>query len=86
MFIFKRENCIICCSNDYDKRRKLKCGHKFHLKCINKWLLIKNQCPVCRMYINIIKNDDNHCFLSFLKIILLYYLHILIILNIFSWN
>ena len=25
-----------------------KCNHKFHFACLNKWLLIKPQCPYCR--------------------------------------
>ena len=26
----------------------LQCGHKFHPKCINEWLKIKLQCPLCK--------------------------------------
>ncbi len=43
--------CIIC----YDEENnlindvvKLKCNHKYHLECINKWLKIKNVCPLCK--------------------------------------
>lgn len=54
--------CCICCqnvkSNEYI--RELNCNHKFHKKCIDKWLLqsMKEKenvsCPICRTNINII--------------------------------
>ncbi|KAI8563834.1 hypothetical protein RHMOL_Rhmol03G0140000 [Rhododendron molle] len=25
-----------------------KCGHKYHVSCIRKWLLVKNACPICK--------------------------------------
>lgn len=42
--------CAVCIV-DYKKgdlQRKLSCDHKFHKECIDKWLLIKNNCPVCK--------------------------------------
>ena len=44
------EVCAVCII-DYkraDLQRKLPCNHKFHKDCIDKWLLIKNACPVCK--------------------------------------
>lgn len=44
------ETCAVCIV-DYkigDLQRTLKCNHKFHKDCIDKWLLIKNACPVCK--------------------------------------
>lgn len=28
--------------------RKLVCNHVFHIKCIDKWFINNNKCPVCR--------------------------------------
>eukprot|EP01016_Furgasonia_blochmanni_P045894 TRINITY_DN6532_c0_g1_i2.p1 TRINITY_DN6532_c0_g1~~TRINITY_DN6532_c0_g1_i2.p1 ORF type:complete len:336 (-),score=48.36 TRINITY_DN6532_c0_g1_i2:280-1287(-) len=43
--------CAICI-NDYkngEELRMLSCEHKFHKNCIDKWLLRKNECPICRI-------------------------------------
>ena len=42
--------CSICIV-DYrngDKLRCLPCFHRFHQKCIDEWLIIKNACPLCK--------------------------------------
>ena len=41
--------CVICTDgfNTIDSIIT-KCNHKFHFVCLNKWLLIKPQCPYCR--------------------------------------
>lgn len=42
--------CSICIV-DYrngDKLRCLPCFHRFHQKCIDEWLIIKNECPLCK--------------------------------------
>ncbi len=55
-------NCIIC----FDKLKPyettiLSCNHQYHTKCIKKWIRIKNQCPICRNFLN---NNDYNIFLS----------------------
>ena len=45
------KNCSICLNEmkQTDKLRKMRdCKHIFHKDCIDKWLLIKNNCPYCR--------------------------------------
>lgn len=44
----KKEECAICL-NILDKNVvKTICNHKFHYKCLYRWNLIKNECPLCR--------------------------------------
>ncbi|KAM1212959.1 hypothetical protein ACFX2J_004437 [Malus domestica] len=43
--------CAICLADfsDGDKLRVLpKCNHRFHVACIDKWLLCHSSCPTCR--------------------------------------
>jgi hypothetical protein len=28
--------------------RKLKCNHSYHIECIDNWLVIKGECPMCK--------------------------------------
>ncbi|XP_078170040.1 uncharacterized protein LOC144564312 isoform X2 [Carex rostrata] len=32
--------------------RHLRCIHKFHIECIDRWLKIRNCCPICKVSIN----------------------------------
>ena len=41
------EECSICLENE-GLLVPSKCGHKFHTKCLVKWLENKNTCPNCR--------------------------------------
>lgn len=42
------DECIICLEEYGDNPiRTLKCSHSFHKKCIDKWILQKNECPIC---------------------------------------
>lgn len=52
------KTCAICFSTSsiFDTWKELSCNHKFHPKCIDKWLLIRASCPLCRSAIT--NNDD----------------------------
>lgn len=39
--------CSICLEDNPDFELPL-CGHRFHSDCIQQWLLIKPECPMCR--------------------------------------
>ncbi|XP_016487413.1 RING-H2 finger protein ATL70-like [Nicotiana tabacum] len=45
-------NCCSICLADYKSKDMLRllpdCGHLFHLKCVDPWLLLNSTCPVCR--------------------------------------
>ncbi len=46
------DNCVICLDNKFNSRTPisiLKCGHSFHLKCLEQ--IKKLICPLCRKYI-----------------------------------
>ncbi|CAM8951947.1 unnamed protein product [Rhodiola kirilowii] len=44
------DSCIICQSDFEDKEKIgiLSCRHEYHAGCLEKWLLVKNVCPVCK--------------------------------------
>ncbi|XP_057838301.1 RING-H2 finger protein ATL32-like [Cryptomeria japonica] len=47
----KRENCCICLEGiggEESVRILPKCKHYFHGRCIDRWLLCQNKCPVCK--------------------------------------
>ena len=43
--------CVVCLS-EFDDKEALKvipaCGHVFHPQCIDRWLIARRSCPVCR--------------------------------------
>ncbi|KAL6561787.1 hypothetical protein OROMI_017388 [Orobanche minor] len=42
--------CVVC-QTEYEDGEDIgtvDCGHEYHRECINKWLLLKNTCPVCK--------------------------------------
>lgn len=49
-FSFEREDetpCCICISERMSSKIVLKCGHKYHFKCIERWFKKSNKCPLC---------------------------------------
>ena len=42
------KECYICYESLEDNIKELKCKHKFHPCCVNKWLEINITCPICR--------------------------------------
>ena len=52
----EKKQCMICLTDTdgYDfSVFKLKCGHSFHIKCIDSWKRHSNTCPICRKNITI---------------------------------
>lgn len=43
--------CCICLEQfqSGNELRRLPCLHSFHAECVDKWLVINNACPVCRI-------------------------------------
>jgi len=49
------DNCVVCQSNFVDNESNIKilpCDHFFCQECIDKWLKINKECPICRKSIN----------------------------------
>ena len=40
--------CSICLDVITDQSCTTECGHFFHSKCVFKWIVLNNKCPVCR--------------------------------------
>ncbi|XP_045824288.1 RING-H2 finger protein ATL63 [Trifolium pratense] len=54
--------CVICLSgfeNGEMGRCLPKCGHGFHVECIDMWLNSHSNCPICRASIVIFENDSS---------------------------
>merc|ERR1719464_1808860 len=55
--------CLIC-QEDYRTGEMLRqlpqCGHRFHIGCIDKWLLSKDFCPYCRTELEYKENETNN--------------------------
>lgn len=47
------EECAICLNHfeTIEEYRELKCMHKFHINCINRWIEQNDRCPLCRYQI-----------------------------------
>lgn len=43
------EFCCVCQDDIFlDIIRKLKCGHCFHINCIDRWFCLSKYCPTCK--------------------------------------
>ncbi len=44
------DSCSICLQNfnDNETLKLLNCNHKFHKNCIDEWIKINKNCPICR--------------------------------------
>ncbi|KAG5091013.1 hypothetical protein AAZX31_18G093800 [Glycine max] len=55
MFKLYNDPCCSICFQDFEDeefvRTLPKCGHFFHLVCIDKWLVQQGSCPMCRIYV-----------------------------------
>ncbi|OII73023.1 zinc-finger domain-containing protein [Cryptosporidium ubiquitum] len=53
-------SCVICLNNihDEDLVRKLPCKHVYHFKCIDEWVKIKSNCPLCNINLISIYNQN----------------------------
>ncbi|CAL0317476.1 unnamed protein product [Lupinus luteus] len=52
--LYGKISCSICLQDFEDGelvRILPKCGHIFHLECIDKWLIRQGSCPMCRTYV-----------------------------------
>ncbi|KAK7387087.1 hypothetical protein VNO78_27587 [Psophocarpus tetragonolobus] len=49
------ESCCSICFQDFEDEEFVKilpkCGHFFHLVCVDKWLVQQGSCPMCRIYV-----------------------------------
>ena len=43
----RQDDCAVC-RERLDKAKRLPCGHLFHSACLQRWLEVKTECPVCR--------------------------------------
>ena len=50
----KRIRCVVCQTSKHSKI-KVSCGHIFHRKCIDEWLCWKQECPICKVHIEMKK-------------------------------
>ncbi|KAL4308810.1 hypothetical protein GQ457_01G040810 [Hibiscus cannabinus] len=63
-------HCVVCLSKvaEGEKLRSLPiCGHSFHAHCIDSWLKVRPNCPLCRINVAPHENFPIPCLLSYAK-------------------
>lgn len=69
---YSEENCCVVCLNDViggeDCRKLPKCGHVFHVECVDTWLERNWTCPICRRQVtdDLPKKQGENTVLSYL--------------------
>jgi len=55
--IIQEKRCSICLCDlsNYEKVRKVKCGHIYHAECLEIWLKEEKICPMCKEFVIDIK-------------------------------
>lgn len=65
LFVYREENpeleCVICLTafeGGEIGRRLGKCGHRFHVDCVDMWLGSHPSCPTCRASVSVIPGGE----------------------------
>lgn len=51
--------CAICLDGVESLAKEMPCGHRFHGECLERWLGVHGNCPVCRHELPPAKEEDN---------------------------
>lgn len=58
----EKKECVICLDEVETEWRELECHHRYHTRCIEKWIIIRAKCPMCMKIIkdNKIENRNEN--------------------------
>ena len=61
-----REQCAICFGSycDKDQLRVLPCMHRFHMECVDAWLVKNKSCQVCKHEIDKPSENQSKAFMA----------------------